>query len=406
MFMASLQRGQKAGMQKQHVDARIFGRKLAEQPPDGGFGRLPFLPENLIQVPGITPHWAGELKLRRDEILQWGNRSIQQKILSVVKKSSRTSSFEGHDLKDNVQLKDPYDAPARLNLAYKVSKKEAVSPETNRNMLLQATLALELNDAFLPDMLSLYQKVQMVYFNRVSAQCEDIVRQFPAPEALGTVDKVHRKNAIRTKNMIQAYQSSLQSEVHEAIAAFKNPIAKAQWDSSQKKNMILQNCMNATKVLKCFPLLLPMAYQLSQKVIEFDRQHPIGYFLNARVHKAEAKFLNFQYTNDYSETQVRNQINTHLQHMVKAYKVAMDKIRGKYDGLHLELLDEYVSAVTTFYSDINKIIKAKARPEVFIQLNQTLMAASSSDEAGRTRIEGFIEKNRNLMQQWGIPIPG
>lgn len=396
----------KMGSQKQYVDPRLFGTELANQHPDSGFGSLSIVPENLSQVMGICPHWSGELVLRKNEVLNWENRSLQQRVFGAMKKSRLSSSFYGADLKDTVQLKNPQDALARLNLADKISKKDVVTPDINRNMLLQATLAMELHSEVTPDMLGIYRKIQSTYLNRVTNFCEDIRKQFPDSEDLDPKDKLRLKNANRTRGIVREYHSYIKSEISEALTALKSGVHKTQMDPSKKKNENIQNYMNAIKVLKFFPLLLPMTQQLSQQVVQLDRNHPIGYFLSARVYKAEAKFLTIQYTNDYAETAIRNQINTHLQQMVKSYKDAMDKIKGKYDGLYLELLDEYVSAVTTFYSDVSKIIGAKVRPEFFSNTYRVLMAASSSDSQGSARIEGFIETTRNVMNQWGVPIPG
>ncbi len=386
------------------VNARIFGSKLAERLPVNGFGNLSMPQENLISVPGITEHWKGEVERRTHEVKHWGGRSIQQRLMGLVQRKKTSSAFQGADLKDNVQLKDPFDAKARLSLAQKIAKKDVVSSDINRNMLLQATVALEQAEELTPEMLTNYHKIQSVYFTRVLNHCMDLRKQFPDLESLDTVDKIRVKNAKRTQGAIQEYQAYIKSESSKALQALKIPTHKSKIDSQKKKNEVLQSYMNAIKVLKFFPLCLPMTHKLSQLVIKFDPNHPIGYFLQARVHKAEAKYLTIQFTNDYNETVVRKRILGHLNQMVQSYKLAMDKISGKYDGLHLELLDEFVSAVTKFYSDVSKIIGAKASPQFLSGTYKVLMAASSSDAAGTTRIEELLKKTQGVMNQWGVPV--
>ncbi|MBF0277568.1 MAG: hypothetical protein HQM13_07255 [SAR324 cluster bacterium] len=339
---------------------------ITDRDPALGLPNTEIRVDDLSGVPGLLPHWKGELLKRKKEISETMNISFAKKATRLFSNTtlptvngSELLSIIDPNLKSNNSTKalnsKPNDCNERTHLvAYvlkrSVSRGREISLLQMRSLLLHAFLANSFEERTLPSLLTLYQ-IYNSYMEQLGARNENAVN-----EALkGKFPKEIEKKIHLNKKMVMVYKIYVGRRVPKILPQIKqlhvdnNELKNfdtSQENAEEKKNLMLRSAYFAVGIMRCFPLLRKEAMDIADLVSKLDDSHPLGSFLKGHIIAASGELKFDLERAGYKPKGIKESMISDIKSALENYGQSLSLIQGsRYDGLNYNILAEYISFI-------------------------------------------------------------
>lgn len=338
----------------------ITERDPATGLPDSG-SRL----DDLSAVPGLLPHWAGEISKRKKEILEFSNVNFARKA-SRIFGSAASDTISGAELlaiinpnlKKNNSTKILSTHPTNCNeraylvsyiLKWSIKRGKELSFLQMRSLLLQAALANAFEERSLQSLMALHQ-VYVVYIDQLLARSERAVQNATARGSTG------RSELLINKNLVTVYKVFVKKRLTKIFPQIKalhldNQTIKKfdakQKEAEEKKNHIFRSAYYAVSIMRCFPLLKAETEELIDVILNFDNSHPLGWFLKGYLTAANGELKFDQERAGYRAKGSQESMVNDIKATLEYYGKALGSIpENQYEGLNYNILAEYIHFIT------------------------------------------------------------
>ncbi len=387
--------------------------------PEEGLSHLPVFSSNLGHIPGTIKHWDGEVNKRKQEILNWNNRSTVQKTLGQLTKVA-PESVSGEDIAQYCSFapvlkmvqtlkKDPLDYKTRLQLVSVIIEKTKGLPvEAYRALLLQATVAHTFK-MFSMQGIQVALAAQETYLQQLQAKCRHDSRILK----LHNKDKEDKEleqlqNLIhRNLSILEKYLEHTTKDGETAQYQFKEvfrieDIKEILLGQGKKKKDLLSYGPAVVHHLRHHTLLLSCVHDISDIMLKIEQHNPIGYFLKGRIHMSEMKLRLSRY-----QAGLRSEVNKkNIQQLFKQtyyyYGQAVRLSGGLYKkgSNELTILLEYVNTLRYFIHIIAEIIQLKMPQSWVIDNLKRAMMLLRQSRSDDPKVADLLAMLDNDLESW------
>ena len=354
-------------MAKQALSAaspKINTEPINERDPASGLPPTGSRIDDLSGVPGLLPHWAGEIQKRKKEILEFAEVNFAKKATRIFG-SGASASVSGAELlkiidpnmKKNNSTKILSNHPTNCNeraylvsyiLKWSVKRGKELSFLQLRSLLIHAALANAFHEHSLQSLLALHQ-VYLAYIEQLLARSERAAQDARAN------NYVNRKEIYLNKNMVTVYKIFVQKRLSKLLPQIKGlhldnrKIKKfdtSQKDAEEQKNQIFRSSYYAVCIMRCFPMLRAETEEIANLILKFDNAHPLGWFLKGHITAASGE-LKFDHDRaGYRAKSNQESMVIDIKASLEYYGKSISSMpENQYDGLNYNILAEYISFI-------------------------------------------------------------
>ncbi len=321
--------------------------------------------DDLSSIPGLLPHWKGEVEKRKKEILALQNVSFLKRAKQLLKSGNSSDTVTGMELlrildansKENKSTKalqaDPLNCDERAHLiSYIMKRTTSMGKEINlldmRALLLQAFVANSFGERSLNSLLALYQ-AHVSYLELAVKRNEITISELKTKNHPREIQQKAQLN----KNMLSVYRNFIIRRIQKLIPQIKqlhldnNRLKKFdnnQENAAQKKTIMLRSAYYAVCIMRCFPMLKNETMEIVDLVVKLDQSDPLGWFLKGHVLAAEGELKFDQDRAGFRSQNIKGEMVRSIKESLENYGQALTKIPGnRYEGLNYNILAEYIN---------------------------------------------------------------
>ncbi|MBF0286256.1 MAG: hypothetical protein HQM14_00445 [SAR324 cluster bacterium] len=333
--------------------------------PSKGLPAAEIRMDDLSSIPGLLPHWKGEIQKRRKEILALREVSFLKRAKQLLKAGSGSDTVTGMEVlrildaksKENKSTKalqtDPVNCDERAHLiSYILKRTTSLGRELNllemRALLLQAFIANSFEERSLNSLLALYQ-THVAYLELAIKRNEITISEMKANHDPKEVQQKTQLN----KNMLSAYRNFIVRRIQKILPQIKklhidnNRLRKfdtGQENAAQKKTFMMRSAYYAVYIMRCFPSLKKETMEIVDLVMKLDPSDPLGPFLKGHVLAAEGELKFDQERAGFRTKNIKGEMVRSIKESLENYGQAISKIPGnRYEGLNYNILAEYIN---------------------------------------------------------------
>lgn len=367
------------------------GVDWSKKDPDAGVSYLPVYAQNIGNIPGTLKHWTGEIKKRKQEILEWKDRSLMTKATALLGTKSIHEGMDGEDIahynpigpvKKLVQAlkKNPMDYSTRIQLVSVIAKSKKDLPvECYRDLLLQATVAHSFG-TFSIQGVQLANWIQSTYLKSLQAKCRHEKRMLKLKTEEGSSkEDLYAKQEGELKKIkflidqntrvieayifhtekgvdLTKYQFNGLFSLQEDWSSFLTETSKKIQEDTKQQIFIKANA--TIHYMRYQALLFPYSHELADAMIKMDADHPLGYFLKGRLYMSEMIFYVSRHGVGVKAENSKKAIQQLFKQTYHQYSHAVRKAGGHYQSgsNELTMLIEYVNALRYFITTVTNVI--------------------------------------------------
>ncbi|MBF0277431.1 MAG: hypothetical protein HQM13_06570 [SAR324 cluster bacterium] len=408
-----------------------------EKNPKKGISHLKIIAEQIENIPGHSPRWEEEIQLRIKEIISFDQKNFMQRTLSVMKRETMTPWMSGEELmklhpvknaqKLAEQLKlNPKNVMNRLELVSTViQSKREFAVGTYRELLLQACVSSFLGDLSIEG-LKIVLLAQSSYLNKLYSHCRTQQNKIQgylestSERASGSFKEnrlilMKKSREIHTNmNLIKVYQHSLGKAAKTTHSAShlsldlnqlsQSLVNQVQSSEGNRDVKILKSAFLLVQVMRYLPLLHPVAHELSDLLMKYMPDHPIGGLLKGRLAITTMTFAVSRYEAGEQNPEVQQEIQNAFKQGYSYYGIAIRTIGKAKDDMESSILYEYAQTIHYFYNTAKSLLKLKMPQEwltsSFSKAKKALSLAIESEPVYQLRKSIY-----NDMIVEGIAVP-
>lgn len=412
----------------------LVGEAFSKSDPQDGINPLKVEGQHRGNVPGIVPHWEEEIKRRKQEILDWNDRSLLSKATGFLGKFKNVpEGVCGEDIarfhpvapaqKLVEQLKsNPEDYETRIELIDIVGKAQKnLTIEGCRLLLIHTAVAHSFGKFSMRGLLVAGQ-IQQIYLEQLQAKCRHDLRIIELRTEEGPqkgdvyeqqADQLDEMKYCMEQNirLIQAYQGHAVKGKESIKYQFSgilmlHEVGETPEDSIKKeedfKHESFSRVSAAVHYLRYQVLFLKHAHDFADALIHIDSTHPLGYFLKGRIHLSELIFRTAQYGAGGQSEDGKKSVQQIFKQTYHHYSQAVKMTGGHYqkNSKELTMLIEYVQTLRYFILTVSKVLQLKL-PKAWVVdnlLRASLLLKQAGDE--EPRIDELVKQIEMDLKVW------
>lgn len=415
-----------------------FGKDWSKVDPSEGLRNLKISTENISNIPGMAPHWQGELEKRKKLIMNWKKRSFMFRAANLLSGKGRgkvNDTVTGGDIgkynpSDKVNEfmealnKNPTNYEARILLSANIIKcKKEIPLEGYRDILLQATVANMFGVFSIPG-LQTAVSAQCLYLTKFREKCDKDLER--VNEKLESFDIGNTTNTQENQKKVLL---KLQSQIETNLMMISACLTQAEKGKDQAKyalasqftlkeltaksgekiaddakKQIQTKAITVVQALRYLFLLHPIAHEVADVYINVFPYDPIGYFLKGRIFMSDLTFTVEKLKAGVQDKTYKALIQDAFKETYHNFGLAINRISdGSPHPSDKSIVNEYAMAIHYFYNIANVILNIKIpRPwlrEALTKVRVFLIRMKNKDNSSMRMLK-LIEQ---IMDKEDIP---